>query len=50
MAAVIKNLLMSVAALSRSALLLGLNSVRPSFWQRFPVGIEVLQLKIPRSA
>lgn len=31
----------------RSALLLGLNLVCPSFWQMFPVVIEVLQLKIP---
>lgn len=31
----------------RSALFLGLNSICPSFWQMFPVGIEVLKLKIP---
>lgn len=34
-------------ALSRFALLLGLNSVHPSFWQMFLVGTEVLKLKIP---
>lgn len=31
----------------RSALLLVLNSVHPSFWRMFPVETEVLKLKIP---
>lgn len=33
----------------RPGLLLGLNSVHPSSWQIFPVGIEVLEQKVPGS-